>query len=51
MGVIINLCLKFDDGLTGVESKRETINYIALFYVNVITYPRPNPNADWANLC
>ena len=47
MGVII----KFDDGLTAVEVKRETINYIVLFYVNVITYPRPNPNADWANLC
>ena len=48
MDVIIHLCLKFEEGLAAIEVRARTSNYIALFYVNVITYLLPNPNTDLA---
>ena len=49
--VIIHLNFKFNSGLTTVEVRAGTSNYIALFYLNVMTYPRLNQGADLANLC
>ena len=40
-----------DDMIRTKQVRAWMINHISLFYVDVIIYPSPDPNAELGNLC